>query len=78
MNCNSLVNTDSFYTKFTNTTFQKVHIPHLTHTYYEIGVKWKYEVTVINLFNTNLVNMIFFPEPKVALTKELVYLQIEW
>ena len=39
MNCNSLVNTDSFYTKFTNTTFPKVHIPHLTRAYYEIGVK---------------------------------------
>ena len=39
MNCNSLVNTDLFYTKFNNTTFQKVPIPHLTLTCYEIGVK---------------------------------------
>ena len=28
----SLVNTNSFYTNFTNTHFQKVHIPHLTRT----------------------------------------------
>ena len=35
-------------------------------------------MNLINLVNTNSVNMIFFPEPKVALTKELVYLQIEW
>ena len=29
---NSLVNADWFYAKFTNTTFQKIPIPHLTHT----------------------------------------------
>ena len=29
---NSLVNTDSFYANFTHTTFQKIPIPHLTHT----------------------------------------------
>ena len=29
---NSLVNADSFYANFTNTTFQKIPIPHLTHT----------------------------------------------
>ena len=28
----SLVNTNSFYTNFTNMHFQKVHIPHLTRT----------------------------------------------
>ena len=27
---NSLVNADSFYANFTNTTFQKIPIPHLT------------------------------------------------
>ena len=29
---NSLVNADSFYANFTNTTFQKIPIPHLTRT----------------------------------------------
>ena len=35
---NSLVNADSFYTNFTNTTFQKISIPHLTRTYYETEI----------------------------------------
>ena len=29
---NSLVNADTFYANFTNTTFQKITIPHLTRT----------------------------------------------
>ena len=29
---NSLVNADLFYANFTNTTFQKIPIPHLTRT----------------------------------------------
>ena len=29
---NTLVNADSFYANFTNTTFQKIIIPHLTRT----------------------------------------------
>ena len=31
MYTNSLVNADLFYENFTNTTFQKIPIPHLTH-----------------------------------------------
>ena len=66
----SLVNTISFYTNFTNPHFQKVPIPHLTRTKTEIP-----SLTRISLHGvlTNLGNMNFFQEPKVALTKELVY-----
>ena len=35
---NSLVNADSFYENFTNATFQKVPISHLTRTYCEIRI----------------------------------------
>ena len=35
---NSLVNADSFYPNFTNTTFQKIPIPHLTRTYCETEI----------------------------------------
>ena len=38
MYTNSLVNADSFYTNFANTTFQKNPIPHWTRTYYETEI----------------------------------------
>ena len=40
--------------------------------HYEIQVKQKYEIRVINMVIRNSVNTISFPEPKVALTKKLV------
>ena len=67
MYTNSLVNTDSFYMNFTNTTFQKIPIPHLTrtmkqkflhlHEFYLI----LYEVTYLV---RNLVNTIFIQNQK--------------
>ena len=35
---NSLVNADSFYANLTNTTFQKIPIPHLKCKYYETEI----------------------------------------
>ena len=73
---NSLVNVYPFYSNFTITTFQKIPIPQLTRT-----MKQKflhlilYELIPLNLGNTKLGKHNFFPEPKVALTKDLVYIQ---
>ena len=70
----SLVNTNSFYTNFTNKHFQKVPIPQLN-TYYKKEIpsltRISLHVVLTNLVNTNFALHDFFPEPKVA--KELVY-----
>ena len=54
----SLVNTNSFYTNFTNTDFQKVPIPHLTRT---MKQKFLHYLTCISfhVVLTNFVNMTF-------------------
>ena len=44
---NSLANADCFYANFTNTTFQKIPIPHLTHT---MKQKFLHYHTVLILF----------------------------
>ena len=66
-----MVNADLFNAIFSNTTFQKIPIPHLTGTMTQNAI--------FSLMSTsNLLKAIFgqhdfFPGPKVALTKELVY-----
>ena len=55
--------------------FQKIPIPHLTCTYYETDIPSLTGIS-LHVVLTNLVTRILlniFPEPKVALTKELVY-----
>ena len=58
---NSLVSADSFYANFTNTTFQKIPIPHLKCKYYETEISSLtrilldlYELIPLNLVNTKL------------------------
>ena len=77
---NSLINADLFYTNINNTTFQQIPIPHLTRTIYETEIPSLTRIFFLSyLIPLNLLNAIFgqhnfVHKPKVALTKELVYL----
>ena len=55
---NSLDNADSFNAKFTDTTFQKIPIPHLTRTYYETEIPSLIGIC-LHAILTNLVNTNF-------------------
>ena len=59
---------------FTNTQFEKIPIPHLTHTM-KLVVSESMTVLILTWLTQNLVITQFFPESKVALTNELVYIQ---
>ena len=58
LNTNSLDNVDLFHANFTNTTFQKIRISHLTHMYYKTEIPplmhiilYLFEVIPLNLLN---------------------------
>jgi hypothetical protein len=53
--------------------FQKVPIPHLTRNRNSFTNTISLHVVLTNLVNTNFVQHDIFQEPKLALTRELVY-----
>ena len=72
----SLVNTNLFYTNFKHALSKSSHSS--LNTYYETEIpsltRISLHVVLTNLVNMNFASHNFFPEPKVALTKELVWL----
>ena len=77
---NSLMNADLFYAHLTNTTIQNVPTPHITCTmkqnfFHKRRSFWYLCLLIpLNLLNVIFSSHNFYQEPKVALTKELVYL----
>ena len=67
---NSFFNANSFYVNFTNMTFQKIPIPHLTCMYSDSFSIAHFASCCISLLWLTQ----YFRRKKVALTKELVYI----
>ena len=70
---NSLVYAALFYLNFNN--FEKVTIPCLACTYYEISIRGKYEIRLLIIWLTqnSMMYYNFFWKSKALLAKELVY-----